>query len=182
MHGRDLSAASPDVPWMRRRDWAQGTIRGHAGGRAAVLWVMAILWNGSMWVLLWALRDVPERTEMFKVAMLFAALGLCLVGAAIFSSLAWFRFGSSVLELAAIPGTIGGTLQGRIRTRLRSRPHAPVQLTLSCVRRRVSRREDRHGSRPTCGCVSRSHPTLAGVGPAASRRIGWARDPSRRDP
>ncbi len=172
MHGRDLSAASPDVPWMRRRDWAQGTIRGHAGGRAAVLWVMAILWNGSMWVLVGALRDVPERTEMFKVAMLFAALGLCLIGAAVFSSLAWFRFGSSVLELAAIPGTIGGTLQGRIRTRLRSRPLGPVQLTLCCVRRRVSRREDRHGSRPTRGCVSRSHPTLAAVGPAASRRIG----------
>jgi hypothetical protein len=130
---------------MWRKDWVQGRIRGHSGNQALLLWIMAIPWNGFIWVLLWLLWGNPDKTSMIKVAVLFAVLGLILLASAIQSTLAWFRFGSSVLELAAIPGVIGGTIEGRIRTRISNPPRGPVQLTLSCLRRRASLGESRSG-------------------------------------
>ena len=50
-----------------------------------------------------------------------------------------------MLELAVNPGVIGGTIEGRIRTRLAAPPQSPVQLTLTCLRRRVSPGESPSG-------------------------------------
>jgi hypothetical protein len=130
---------------MWREDWVQGRIPGRGGSKALLLWAMAIPWNGFILALLWLLWGNPDRTAMVRVAVLFAILGLILLAAAIRNSVAWFRFGSSVLELAANPGVIGGTIEGRIRTRLAKPPQGPVQLTLTCLRRRSSLGDARSG-------------------------------------
>ncbi len=110
-----------------------------------MLWAMAIPWNGLVWALLWLLWGNPNKIAMFKVALLFASLGLILLAAAVKKTLAWFRFGASTLELTENPGVIGGTIEGRIRTRLSKPPRGPVQLTLSCLRRRSSTGKSRSG-------------------------------------
>ncbi|TFG47947.1 MAG: hypothetical protein E4H38_07285, partial [Gemmatimonadales bacterium] len=145
MRPSQLETSHPNEPWMWREDWVQGGIRGHSGSQALLLWVMAIPWNGFIWALLWLLWGNPDKTSMIKVAVLFAILGVILLAAAVKKTLAWFRFGSSVLELAANPGVIGGNVEGRIRTRLANPPQGPVQLTLTCLRRRASLGKSRSG-------------------------------------
>lgn len=142
----DPQALQSHAPWLERQDWRDGLVRGRSGNQAALLWVMAVLWNAFIWAVVWLVWDDPERTAMLKVSALFAVLGLVLLGSAFFKTLAWLRFGSSVLELATTPAVIGGALDGRIRTRLRRPPAGPVQLTLSCIRRRESRRDLGGGS------------------------------------
>jgi len=154
MGSSSLAAAHPDEPWMTRDDWARRTIPGEGGGRAALLWGMAATWNLFAWALLVVIWGDPGKEAMVKVALLFAALGIVLLAAAVRAALAWRRFGSSVLELETLPGVVGGALKGRIRTRVADPPTAPVQLTLTCLRRRVSKR------RVSAGSSGRSSPTV----------------------
>jgi len=144
-----LPTVHPGEPWMARDDWAQRTIRGEGGGRAALAWGMATAWNVFIWTLLALIRDDPDREAMVKVAILFAFLGLVLLVAAVRTTLAWRRFGSSVLELETLPGVIGGALKGRIRTHLADPPAGPIQLTLTCLRRRIAKRRVSAGSSGT---------------------------------
>ncbi|MCP4663685.1 MAG: hypothetical protein GY856_50515 [bacterium] len=139
MRAEDRQASHPDAPWLWREDWAQGRIRCHSRSLAFLSWTMAVLWNGFSWAVVVLLWDDPEKQLMVKVLLLFGVVGLGILAWAVHSTLAWFRFGSSVFELASNPGVIGGTLEGRIRTRLGNRPAAPVDLTLSCMRRIVER-------------------------------------------
>jgi hypothetical protein len=139
MDSSELQADRSAEPWTVRKEWAEGRIRGQTGSNALLLGLMALLWNGFMGALLGVVWGDPGRVDMLKVIMLFLALGLVLLGAAIVKAVAWLRFGSSVLELSTVPGVIGGSLEGHIVTRLARRPSAPVQLSLSCIRRRQSK-------------------------------------------
>ncbi len=124
-----------EAGWLQREDWARGRVRCHSRTMTFVSWVMAVLWNGFSWSVVALLWGDPDKQSMLKVVMLFAAVGLLILVWAVYNTLAWYRFGTSVLELAAIPGVVGGTLEGRILTRLQRRPEAPLHLTLSCLRR-----------------------------------------------
>jgi len=149
MSSCDFPAIHPDEPGTTQVDRASRTISGESGGRAALLWGMAGAWNVFIWTLLALIWGDPGREAMVKVASLFAVLGLVLLFAAVRATLAWHRFGSSVLELETLPGVIGGALKGRIQTRVSNPPNAPIQLTLTCLRRRVSKRRVSAGSSGT---------------------------------
>lgn len=128
-----------DAPWLNKKEWAEGRIRSQTGNVAGLLWVIALLWNGFMWPVVVLLWGDPEKSAMLKVLAIFCVVGVLLLFWAIRDTLAWFRFGTSIFELASNPGVIGGALEGRVQTRLKSRPKAPVQVTLSCNRRVTER-------------------------------------------
>jgi hypothetical protein len=121
---------------MWRKDWVRQRIRCHSGPTTAAAWIMALLWNGFVWPVLLILWGDPDKRIMVKVLTLFCLAGLGLLVWAVRSTLVWFRFGTSVFELASNPGVIGGTIEGVIQTRLRARPKGTIQVRLSCVRRR----------------------------------------------
>ena len=139
MTGHDQEKQYPDAPWRWRDDWARGWVRGQSKTQMALAWLMAVPWNAFTWSLVVALWGNPDERLILKVLSLFCLAGLGLLVWAVRRTLAWFRFGASTLELASVPGVIGGTFEGRIHTRLRARPNAPLQLTLVCHRRQVTR-------------------------------------------
>jgi len=139
MIDKKLQAAHPDAPWMWRKDWVEGRLHSHSGSITVISWIMALLWNGFSWPVLLILWGDPEKSAMAKVIAFFCLVGIGLLVWAIRSTLAWFRFGTSVFELASNPGVIGGTLEGHVHTRLRKRPEAPVQITLRCTRHITTR-------------------------------------------
>jgi hypothetical protein len=146
MHDRNLETAHPDAPWMWRRDWVEGRIRGHSRSVTVLSWVMAVLWNGFMWPVLLVLWGEPDKRIMVKVIVIFCLVGLGILLWAIKNTLGWIRFGTSVFELASNPGVIGGPLEGSIQTRLKRRPKAPIQVTLSCARRVTGETDEKGGT------------------------------------
>lgn len=135
-----MAVQHDDAPWLGRSEWVEGKIGSQTGSVTTLLWVFALLWNGLLWPVVILLWDEPGKSVMLKVLALFCVVGALLLFSAIKNTLAWFRFGTSVFELASIPGVIGGSLDGRVQTRLKNRPDAPIQVTLSCARR-VTKRE-----------------------------------------
>ena len=135
--------ASADAPWMRQKDWACGRIRSAGVAQIVMWWVMAVLWNGFMWILMILFWDDPEEKDVVKVLSLFELIGLGILVWAVRRTWAWLRYGGSVLELASTPGVIGGTLEGLIQTGIRTFPTKPVQLVLTCIRKhRVKRAKE----------------------------------------
>jgi hypothetical protein len=146
---KELQAVHPNAPWMWQKDWIEGRIHCHSGSVTILSWVMALLWNGFMWPMLFILWGDPDKSAMAKVIALFCAVGLGLLVWAIRNTLGWFRFGTSFFELTSNPGVIGGALEGYVHTRLKKRPEAPTQITLRCARLITTRERRPRGTATT---------------------------------
>jgi hypothetical protein len=136
-------APSADAPWMRQKDWACGRIHSAGVARLILWWIVAGLWNGFMLILIAVFWGDPENEDVVKVLSLFELVGVGILIWAVRRTWAWLRYGGSVLELSSTPGVIGGMLEGQIQTGIRTFPTKPVQLVLTCLRRRyVKRRKE----------------------------------------
>jgi len=136
--GRKLSTTeSPDKPWLKRVDWAAGRVGSSSRGAVVFLWIFTIFWCGISAVL--TLAIVPGEwhrgNHAALIALVFPVIGLVLLVYTLKTSLAWWRYGQAVFEMAAIPGALGGTLEGMIQVNHRLRPEHGLLLRLSCVRR-----------------------------------------------
>ncbi len=138
-----------EPPWLKNKEWATGRIRCKTGTAVIAIWIMAVVANGFVWTVMMLVRGDPDEGGIVKVLLLFALVGLVLLYFAVRSTLGWFRYGSSILELASIPGVIGGTLEGTIQTRLRTPPAKPARVSLSCNREYRVRAPKRSGDADT---------------------------------
>lgn len=136
-----IQARHPDQPWLWRQDWAQGRIRDSTRAMVWVSWVFAGFWNlvsipiGFVGVRT-ALSEGEPKTYL---ALLFPLVGCALLVWAVRLTLRHVRFGTSLLELSTIPGSIGRRIAGTVRIPSAVQPEGGFDATLSCVRRVTTR-------------------------------------------
>lgn len=130
-----LRERHPAEPWRWRADWASGRIRDASRAGTVFAWLFAAFWNLiSLPVAVFAVPPAVRNGEYAALAaLIFPVVGAGLVVWAVRSTLHRRKFGTSLLELARVPGVIGGSLGGNLLARLPA--GGAVDLTLTCVRR-----------------------------------------------
>ena len=123
--------------WLCNEESAAGKITFSGDKDAAQGVVFAVVVNLVLAVAAWLLI----RYEVFGkgnwwalLPLVLPAIGLLLIFLAIAEVRRWRAFGSSVLEMASVPGVIGGRLAGVIRTSAKVRVESGFRLTLNCFR------------------------------------------------
>jgi hypothetical protein len=140
---RDVAArmaADPDEPWLWRADWASRQIRDSSRGSTIGLWFFALVWNSiAIPAAVLALRQAAvEHNNAAYLILVFPAIGLGLLGASVYGTLRYRKFGASLLELVAVPAPIGREIAGVIRTPAPIAAEHGIRIQLTCVRRTVT--------------------------------------------
>ena len=136
-----LKAVHPESPWMWKPEWAVGRIVGSTKATMVFTWVFAVFWNLISVPLLFVVpREVLEKQNYLGlIGLLFPVVGVGLLYWAARATARWKKFGSSVFEMAAVPGVIGGRLGGTIQTNFVAAPQDGFNLKLTSLRRRRGR-------------------------------------------
>jgi hypothetical protein len=132
-----LAAAHPNTPWMWKTDWAAGSMVSSSKGVMVAALLLAVFWNvvtAPLWLVLPG-EILNKGHRWALLGLLFPAIGLALIGWAVYSFLRWRKFGQSVFQMASVPGVVGGQLAGVVRTSAKIRPEDGFHLLLRCVRR-----------------------------------------------
>ena len=98
--------------WRQREDWASGWLESAGGGRSTlvVTWCFTLVWNAMSWfALIETLRG--NATGTTEIAPIFPAIGLVILGAAVYVTIQYRKWGGSKLELLTLPGVLGGPLR-----------------------------------------------------------------------
>jgi hypothetical protein len=130
-----LARQHPGQPWLHNKTWASGRIKdGNLGGTLFLLG-FAVFWNLIAWAVTGGLLSSGElgREPGVWLVLLFPLIGLGLAAAALHQLLRWRKYGTSVFELAEVPGVIGGNLGGLILTKVNIRPEDGFTLTLRSI-------------------------------------------------
>lgn len=145
---------------MRNKHWARGEVPAGEKRKVFGLFMVALLWNALTVPALLALpSELKKGNYAILVILLFAFVGVVLIGLMVYTVVQYLRYGESVLQLATVPGGLGGVLGGAVRTRVVIESPEDVALTLRCSRlittgsgknRRTSRKvvweQTRHGT------------------------------------
>ncbi len=135
----ELADEFQDAPWMVRSEWAGGVIKAGRGRSVALMWVMAIFWNGVSSPILFVFRREWENgNKAILIGLLFPLIGIGLLVAAIRMTMQWRRFGNSELRLKTLPGRIGGVFQAQLAVPSLVSSVQQFHLRLFCVRRTTS--------------------------------------------
>ncbi len=132
-----VEARQPEEPWMWREDWAAGRIQDASRGGMAMAWIFALFWN--LISIPAAVLAVPQGMQQGKraalVVLLFPLVGVGLLAWAVHTTLRYFRFGASTLELSTLPGVIGRHIAGTVQTTTGLPAGQPCRVELTCVHR-----------------------------------------------
>lgn len=136
---------SPDRPWETRTAWASPEIRASQGGTAKLLWFFALFWCAlSAPANFFIGEEIAKGNYAILVILLFDAVGIGLVAAAIHQTISARRFGEPVLRMDPHPGAVGavgavaGTVGGHVDVRVPYQADRVFTVTLSAVRTWVS--------------------------------------------
>ena len=133
-----LRGQHPDEPWLWRRDWASRSANDQSHVFSAFIWFFAVLWNAISLpaVFVWRARGADE--PVFGVfLLLFPAIGVLLIGIALYQTLRHRKYGGSVARFEALPIPVGRTLRGEVDTRVRDVPQDGFLVRLTSLRRTV---------------------------------------------
>lgn len=130
---------NPEEPWLWNVHWAEGRIPGSAGKAFGFLVVFAVFWNlVSLPLLLVVPAEIREGNHLAALGLLFPLVGLgMIIGAAV----AWRRrqkYGTSIFQMASVPGVIGGALSGVVEVPVRVRPEDGYTVALRCNETKVT--------------------------------------------
>lgn len=133
-------ASAPEQPWLWRADWASRQIAGSYARQPGRRWLLAVAWNAIALPGAYVVtRQALATGQMAQLLVLaFPVIGLYLLGTAALFTLRATRYGTTVLELTTLPGTIGGKIGGTIRVGRVLSPGNDLQVELACVRRITS--------------------------------------------
>jgi hypothetical protein len=120
--------------WQARADWRDNRIRSGAKATLWFAWSFALVWNAISAPVLFAFPgEMARGNQLMWFALLFPLAGLGLLAWAVRQTLAWRRFGVTLLELDPFPGAIGADVGGSLELRLPCNPRRPSRATLTCV-------------------------------------------------
>lgn len=103
-------------PWEHRR-WRDGICRPDLGGRALILWFIALAFGGALAGIALKSPDMLHFSRMHWKILIPCGLALVsflfMVGALISTS-RWLRFRGCRVRLGKVPGVIGGHFRGEV--------------------------------------------------------------------
>ena len=131
-----LKAENPDQRWMWRPEWVNGRIESSTRLRMRQAAAFAALWNLiSLPGAVFAMREfVSTRESPLLLALIFPVVGVGLLSWAVRLAIRYHKYGTSVFELAHVPGVIGRGVGGLVRTSVPLRPAEGFRVALHCVR------------------------------------------------
>jgi hypothetical protein len=104
-----------------------------------LMWVVTIFWNALSWPVVFALpRELEKGNKGILVGLLFPAIGLGLVAAAVYVTMRYRKFGVSWLDLHGSSGVVGGYAAGVIQPGQPLLGVDSVEVRLACIRRVVT--------------------------------------------
>ena len=132
-----LKAQNPDQRWMWRPEWVNGRIESSTRLRMRQAAAFAALWNLiSIPGAVLAMREFVSTRELpLLLALIFPVVGVGLLIWAVRLAIRYHKYGTSVFELAHVPGIIGRGVGGLVRTSVSLRPAEGFRVALHCVRR-----------------------------------------------
>jgi hypothetical protein len=135
-----LQAKAPDQQWLWRPEWTARRIPDKRGGTAGLLWVFAIFWNAvTIPVAFLIVREwFKQQNPLLLLALIFPAVGIGLIIAAVYTGMRRLKFGVSVCTIDALPIKPGHTFHGEIEMRGDAVPEGGYLLRLVCVHRVVT--------------------------------------------
>lgn len=140
---RLLETRYPDQPWMLRDDWASGRIYDEKRGDIAFAVIAAVLWNtvSSLVIICFVVRDAFSNHKVVVATAITSLVGVGIIAVAVHRVLRWRKYGTSVFEMAKVPGVIGGNLGGLVKARVQLVGQDGFSVQLRCIHRRaVTRR------------------------------------------
>ena len=132
-----LRERHPEAPWRWRADWDAGQVRDASRATLVAAWSFSLFWNLIAWTSMAAALGDVRGWRVAAVAV-FPLVGLGLLAWAVRATIRFARFGTSVLELDTVPGTIGRGLAGTVRIPAAVQHAMEYQVTLRRVERTVS--------------------------------------------
>ncbi|MFH1574753.1 MAG: hypothetical protein ABIG68_12270, partial [Acidobacteriota bacterium] len=131
--------ASPDQPWMWRREWAERRIE-HLVPRLglAVLWGFAAVWNAAILgaaAMIHLARGLTTEPGVVVVLVIFGLAGVFLLTMAARATVHRLKYGRSILELRSLPGVLGGEFSGVLHAPQALAPDAELAVALDCIQR-----------------------------------------------
>lgn len=130
---------SAERPWETRTAWASPEIRSPQGGKVKFLWFFAIFWCVlSAPANFFIAEEIAKGNYGILAILLFDAVGIGLLAAAIHQTISARRFGEPVLRLDPHPGAVGGAVGGCFDVRVPYQADQVFSVTLSAVRSWVS--------------------------------------------
>jgi len=136
-----LKLKHPNEPWLLEKKWSEGRVKD--GNKTSLIFfvIFALFWNGISWITtIAAYRDgvFSEKLGVAAIISIFPLIGLFLIRLAIHQFLKYKKYGTSIFELAEVPGFIGGTLGGVIFTKVNVVPEDGFKLALKCIQKRTT--------------------------------------------
>lgn len=131
---RRLIAAQKDKPWLWRPEWIGGKIQSSTGRELRIRTLVAGIWNAlsipaaSQGV--FVIRNTDSLVGWWMLA--FSGIGIGLLVWVVICWVRWFKFGSSVFEMSAVPGVIGGELGGVVKIPVHVKPEDGFDVALVC--------------------------------------------------
>lgn len=134
-------------PWEDREEWADGRITTHRGTHDNNAGGWSVVGFGSLFAaiglgLIGA--SIWTADDPWVLGLIFAAAGLGVAALGAYRIRRRQRYGPTTFVMDTLPGALGGPLCGMLQTGVR-RENAPAdgfRITLSCYRRRVTRDSD----------------------------------------
>ena len=144
-----LEDNNPDQPWMWRPEWQQPALKSQ---NKIAMWFaigFASLWNLISMPLLFLLpaEILEKRNYPALLGLLFPLVGVGLIVWAVHSWKQWKRFGQSRLVLKSNPVPLGGALDASLECPTGLPAGAELEVTLSCVHKRVTGSGDNRSTR-----------------------------------
>lgn len=136
----ELQTRHPREPWLWREDWARRRIMDEHRNSGWYLLFFALAWNAISWTItlgIWG--GSPKRGFQHYFVLLFPAIGVLILMAAIQGLLRRHRYGVAVFELATLPAPLGRALAGRVRVDRGLEPDREMSVSLRSIRRTVTR-------------------------------------------
>jgi len=127
-------------PWLARADWAAGKIKSSDTAQTKIFVFVAFAFCavGALYTFEALPKELHNGNYKALIVLIFPAIGIGFLLAAVRTFQAHRRFGDCFFELAQIPAPPGGTLEGMIQTGGRLELEHGLHLKISCIRRIVS--------------------------------------------
>jgi hypothetical protein len=135
---RDVAARAqnPEQPWRWRKEWIDGVIVDRSGPAAAFLFIFSIVWNAIAFLITFVLfTSAFQQQHAVAFVLIFPAIGVFLMVAAVYQLLRRRKFGVSRLMLDHMPITPGSTFRGDVDARVSDSPENGFQVRIMCVHR-----------------------------------------------
>lgn len=128
-------------PWLANRKWSASGIRSGARYAHWVIAGFALVWNLITLPAFWQFDKILHQVEREPASLfvfMFPVIGIGLLLMTGRAFLQWRRFGPTPLLLDPFPGALAGHVGGRLETRIPWQAGQRFDVTLACIRSRIS--------------------------------------------